>query len=245
MYQLLKGLAFCHSRNVLHRDLKPQNLLINRVSIFVNGAERKEKEQISFAVYGLQVCVSSPGKTSSLVSLSPEWGIEAGWLRAGSSLWHSCQVLFSRGMFYLASGCRSHSTRRCDKNAVIPILLNRLRMLKMNLAQLSFEVTADQIPMQHNKLHGSTSHIESCYFNYVRHPHCTFTVQHCWLSMQRLIWCECSLKNSGILTLICFSALFFKETVLCRHKQVHLYLILCSNVVIPVWETKQHLIITF
>ncbi|TWW73808.1 Cyclin-dependent-like kinase 5 [Takifugu flavidus] len=30
MHQLLKGLAFCHSRNVLHRDLKPQNLLINR-----------------------------------------------------------------------------------------------------------------------------------------------------------------------------------------------------------------------
>ncbi|XP_030300145.1 cyclin-dependent-like kinase 5 isoform X1 [Calypte anna] len=30
MFQLLKGLAFCHSRNVLHRDLKPQNLLINR-----------------------------------------------------------------------------------------------------------------------------------------------------------------------------------------------------------------------
>uniref|UniRef100_A0A6I8P8C6 Cell division protein kinase 5 n=1 Tax=Ornithorhynchus anatinus TaxID=9258 RepID=A0A6I8P8C6_ORNAN len=28
--QLLKGLGFCHSRNVLHRDLKPQNLLINR-----------------------------------------------------------------------------------------------------------------------------------------------------------------------------------------------------------------------
>lgn len=36
MYQLLKGLAFCHSRNVLHRDLKPQNLLINRVSVQVH-----------------------------------------------------------------------------------------------------------------------------------------------------------------------------------------------------------------
>ncbi|KAF9922552.1 negative regulator of the PHO system [Linnemannia zychae] len=30
MYQLLKGVAFCHDNRVLHRDLKPQNLLINR-----------------------------------------------------------------------------------------------------------------------------------------------------------------------------------------------------------------------
>ena len=29
-YQLLRGLAFCHAHNVLHRDLKPQNLLINK-----------------------------------------------------------------------------------------------------------------------------------------------------------------------------------------------------------------------
>lgn len=31
MFQLLRGLAFCHGHNVLHRDLKPQNLLINKV----------------------------------------------------------------------------------------------------------------------------------------------------------------------------------------------------------------------
>ena len=29
VFQLLKGLAFCHSQNILHRDLKPQNLLLN------------------------------------------------------------------------------------------------------------------------------------------------------------------------------------------------------------------------
>lgn len=29
MHQLLQGIAFCHTNRVLHRDLKPQNLLIN------------------------------------------------------------------------------------------------------------------------------------------------------------------------------------------------------------------------
>jgi serine/threonine protein kinase len=30
LYQLLRGIAFCHEHRVLHRDLKPQNLLINK-----------------------------------------------------------------------------------------------------------------------------------------------------------------------------------------------------------------------
>ena len=29
LYQLLEGIAFCHSHRVIHRDLKPQNLLID------------------------------------------------------------------------------------------------------------------------------------------------------------------------------------------------------------------------
>lgn len=29
MYQLIKGVAHCHKHGVMHRDLKPQNLLVD------------------------------------------------------------------------------------------------------------------------------------------------------------------------------------------------------------------------
>lgn len=53
MYQLLKGIAFCHENRVLHRDLKPQNLLINA------------KGQLKLADFGLARAFGIPVNTFS------------------------------------------------------------------------------------------------------------------------------------------------------------------------------------
>ena len=52
-YQLLKGIAFCHENRVLHRDLKPQNLLINK------------KGQLKLADFGLARAFGIPVNTFS------------------------------------------------------------------------------------------------------------------------------------------------------------------------------------
>ncbi len=39
MYQLLSGLAHVHANAIMHRDLKPQNVLINRADLTVKLAD--------------------------------------------------------------------------------------------------------------------------------------------------------------------------------------------------------------
>ena len=53
LFQLLRGLAFCHKHRVLHRDVKPQNLLISEIG------------ELKLADFGLARTKSVPSHTYS------------------------------------------------------------------------------------------------------------------------------------------------------------------------------------
>jgi len=53
LFQLLRGLAYCHDRKILHRDLKPQNLLVS------------EDGELKLADFGLARAKSVPCRTFS------------------------------------------------------------------------------------------------------------------------------------------------------------------------------------
>ncbi|KAI9221510.1 protein serine/threonine kinase [Blastocladiella britannica] len=84
MYQLLKGIAFCHEHRVLHRDLKPQNLLINK------------KGELKLADFGLARAFGIPVRSYSneVVTL---------WYRAPDVLMGSRQ--YSTSIDIWSAGC--------------------------------------------------------------------------------------------------------------------------------------------
>ncbi|KAI8145794.1 protein serine/threonine kinase [Fennellomyces sp. T-0311] len=86
MYQLLKGIAFCHEHKVLHRDLKPQNLLINKV----------KKGELKLGDFGLARAFGIPVRSYSheVVTL---------WYRAPDVLMGSRQ--YSTSIDLWSAGC--------------------------------------------------------------------------------------------------------------------------------------------
>ncbi|RQM24319.1 hypothetical protein B5M09_001613, partial [Aphanomyces astaci] len=87
MYQLLKGLAFCHARGVMHRDLKPQNLLVS------------ESGTLKIADFGLARAFSMPSRkyTHEVVTLwyrAPEILLGQEVYSPPVDIW-SCGVIFA------------------------------------------------------------------------------------------------------------------------------------------------------
>jgi cyclin-dependent kinase len=61
MRQLLRGVAYCHEHRVLHRDLKPQNLLINK------------RMELKLADFGLARAVGIPVRGYSHEVVTMVW----------------------------------------------------------------------------------------------------------------------------------------------------------------------------
>ena len=81
MYQLIKGTAHCHKHGVMHRDLKPQNLLVDdeteclkiadlglgrAFSIPIKSYTHEVSLRCSLLLAALIVCVTSSRKGSPI-----------------------------------------------------------------------------------------------------------------------------------------------------------------------------------
>uniref|UniRef100_A0A915ECE4 Protein kinase domain-containing protein n=1 Tax=Ditylenchus dipsaci TaxID=166011 RepID=A0A915ECE4_9BILA len=81
LYQICQGMCFCHQRRILHRDLKPQNLLVDAVT-----------KTLKLADFGLARAIGVPVRpyTHEIVTLwyrAPEVLLSAPRYSAGVDIW--------------------------------------------------------------------------------------------------------------------------------------------------------------
>lgn len=93
LYQLVSGIAFCHGRRILHRDLKPQNLLIDKEGM------------LKLADFGLARAIGIPVRTYTheIVTL---------WYRApevllGSKHYSTAVDMWSVGCIFSEMACQT------------------------------------------------------------------------------------------------------------------------------------------
>ncbi|XP_014601444.1 PREDICTED: cyclin-dependent kinase 2-like isoform X2 [Polistes canadensis] len=117
LYQLLKGISFCHLNRILHRDLKPQNLLIDR------------EGYIKLADFGLARTFLIPVRTYTheVVTL---------WYRApeillGTKLYSSAVDIWSLGCIFAEMVCKlmgliiNSTIQECNSLRVLIVIFFR------------------------------------------------------------------------------------------------------------------------
>ena len=89
MYQLLRGLKYCHSAGVIHRDIKPQNLLVN------------DKYELKICDFGLATVKNE--KINATYDLTPY--VVTRWFRAPELLLKYQSKNYSSKIDMWSAGC--------------------------------------------------------------------------------------------------------------------------------------------
>ena len=140
--QLIRALKYCHDLNVYHRDVKPDNILIN-----ANG-------DVKLCDFSLSKEVTNPGNmTDYVVTLwyrAPELFFGCTWYNASIDVWAACCVLLEM-IYGKPPFWPKENTEICQLKAIVAKIgkptkdqLSRIANLKLNINIHGFEEHIDR-----------------------------------------------------------------------------------------------------